>query len=124
MNKSVLLSIMTTIKKSVEKFSLYLYLKHRVNSNLRIQKILFFLRVYEKKNNIKISPIFDKENKNFQAWVYGPVDIDSYNFMRYKLIHEEEIEADFLSDDDIKLFEKYDKIINKLNECESNKLID
>ena len=65
-----------------------------------------------------------KKTKIFQAWVYGPVDIDSYNFMRYKLIHEEEIEADFLSDDDIKLFEEYDKIINKLNECESNKLID
>ena len=110
--------------KKVEKFSLYLYLKHNVNSNLRIQKILFFLRVYEKKNNIVTSPIFDKENENFQAWVYGPVNIDSYNFMRKKLIKEEEIEVDSLNDDDTKLFEKYDEVIDKLNKCESNQLVD
>ncbi|MBQ7749522.1 hypothetical protein IJR75_02990 [bacterium] len=78
----------------------------------------------KRKTILKFLLFLIKKTKIFQAWVYGPVDIDSYNFMRYKLIHEEEIEADFLSDDDIKLFEEYDKIINKLNECESNKLID
>lgn len=116
---------MKTINK-VQKFSLYLYLKHHINSNLRIQKILFFLRVYEKMNNINFedSPIFDKKNENFQAWVYGPVNVESYNFMRSKLIREEEIESDFLNDNDNKSFEQYDKIIDKLNEYESNQLVD
>lgn len=43
--------------------------------------------------------------------------------MRWKLIHEEEIENDYLSNDDNKLFEQYDKIIIKLNEKESNQLV-
>jgi hypothetical protein len=53
--------------KKVQKFSLYLFLKYKIDSNLKIQKILFFLRVYEKINKITNSPIFDQENKNFQA---------------------------------------------------------
>lgn len=67
--------------KKVQRFSLYLFLKYKIDSNLKIQKILFFLRVYEKMNKITNSPIFDQENKNFQAWTYGPVCVDSYDFM-------------------------------------------
>lgn len=48
--------------KKVEKFSLYLISNYKINSILKIQKILFFLRVYEKIKNIKESPIFDQEN--------------------------------------------------------------
>ena len=112
--------------KKVEKFSLYLLLKYKIDSNLKIQKILFFLRVYEKKNKIDNSPIFDYDNENFQAWTYGPVCVDSYNFMCKILdTEEEEIRNDFLIEleKDTKKFDVYDHIVNKLDENEPRHLV-
>ena len=78
--------------KKVEKFSLYLISNYKITSILKIQKILFFLRVYEKKKygNSFVSPIFDETNYNFQAWMYGPVNVDSYYFVRLKLYSNEQ----------------------------------
>ena len=113
---------MISIKK-VQKFSLYLYKKHHISSNLKIQKILFFLRVYEMKNGIKVSPIFDNNNENFQAWTYGPVCVDSYYFMCDILDQEDkEIQPNFLFEND-EQFEKYDPIINNLNDEEPHQLV-
>lgn len=113
---------MISIKK-VQKFSLYLYRKHHINSNLKIQKILFFLRVYEKRNGIKDSPIFDQNNHNFEAWTYGPVCVDSYDFMSDILDQENrEIQPNFLFKDD-EQFEKYATIINNLDDEEPYQLV-
>ena len=109
--------------KKVQKFSLYLFLKYKIDSNLKIQKILFFLRVYEKMNKITNSPIFDQENKNFQAWTYGPVCVDSYDFMCKILNTDEEINNDFLLKDN-EQFNKYNNVINNLNEQEPYQLVD
>lgn len=124
--------------KKVEKFSLYLFKVWGIDSILKIQKILFFLRVYEKKMHLyekkKIgdssdSPIFDKDNYNFQAWMYGPVDIVSYHFMRLKLYsNEQESNDDTLLElrDDIKkgIFNRYEHVINNLKDIDSQELIE
>ena len=109
--------------KKVQKFSLYLFLKYKIDSNLKIQKILFFLCVYEKMNKITNSPIFDQKNKNFQAWTDGPVCVDSYDFMCKILNTDEEINNDFLLKDN-EQFNKYNKVINNLNEQEPYRLVD
>ena len=109
--------------KKVQKFSLYLFLKYKIDSNLKIQKILFFLRVYEKMNKTTNSPIFDQENKNFQAWTYGPVCVESYDFMCKILNTDEEINNDFLLKDN-EQFNKYSNVINILNEQEPYQLVD
>ena len=109
--------------KKVQKFSLYLFLKYKIDSNVKIQKILFFLRVYEKMNKITNSPIFDKGNHNFQAWTYGPVCVDSYDFMCKILNTDEEINNDFLLKDN-EQFNKYNNVINNLNEQEPYQLVD
>lgn len=109
--------------KKVQKFSLYLFLKYKIDSILKIQKILFFLHVYEKMNKITNSPIFDQENKNFQAWTYGPVCVDSYDFMCKILNTDEEINNDFLLKDN-EQFNKYNNVINNLNEQEPYQLVD
>ncbi len=121
----------------VQKFSLYLFSKYKIDSILKIQKILFFLRVYEKKKWGKekewTSPIFDEENENFQAWMYGPVNVDSYYFMRPKFYgmgdeSNDDILVKFKSE--IEKYKKYEEklkayepIITKLNEIDAQKLV-
>lgn len=118
--------------KKVEKFSLYLISKYKIDSALKIQKILFFLRVYEKRKSNDFhfpkSPIFDKDNKNFQAWMYGPVNVVSYYFTRLKLYSSEQESNDdvlmeFKDAKKIDEFKKYENIINKLKEIDSQELV-
>lgn len=119
--------------KQVEKFSLYLFSKYKIESILKIQKILFFLRVYEKKNNIKNSPIFGTNNNNFQAWMYGPVNVDSYYFMRPKFYgmgdeSNDDILVKFKSQkEEYKKYNEelkiYEPIIIKLNEIDAQRLV-
>ena len=66
--------------KEIEKFSIFLFSKLKIVSNLQIQKILFLLRVYEKYHRISNSIIFNNNN-NFQAWIYGPVNVTSYRLI-------------------------------------------
>lgn len=95
----------------IEKFSLYLFKNMHIESNLKIQKILFFLRIYELENNIQDSPIFEEKNHNFQAWIYGPVNVKSYRYLSPIVVYNQQI-----SDNDIKQiikenYEKYNKYI-------------
>lgn len=112
--------------KNIEKFSLYLFHNLKINSNLKIQKILFFLRVYEKIHSIENSQIFE-ENNNFQAWIYGPVNIPSYYLINNYLNEYSQMPDDIL----IKLnneyttnLSKYISIANKLNKYNVNLLVD
>lgn len=107
--------------KKVEKFSLYLLEKYKIDSILKIQKILFFLRVYEMKKGKNSSPIFDNCNNNFQAWMYGPVNVDSYEFMRWKLRSGEDegddnVLLEFKDKKVEKLYAEYKPIIDKLKD--------
>ena len=120
--------------KEVEKFSLYLVSKYKIDSILKIQKILFFLRVYEMKKGKKDSPIFGKKrNNNFQAWMYGPVNVESYYFMRPKFYgmgdeSNDDILVKFKSQtEEYKKYNEklkiYEPIIIKLNEIDAQKLV-
>ena len=89
--------------KEIEKFSIFLFSKLKL-SNLMIQKILFFLRVYEKFNHISNSILFDN-NKNFQAWIYGPVNVASYHLINNYLTELNQIPDNIL----IQFNDKYQK---------------
>lgn len=111
----------------IEKFSLYLYSRQLVKSNLRIQKILFFLRIYEIRKGIKKSLIFDNDKNNFQAWIYGPVNVESYKYMSPIVVGDDQV-----SDIDLKKItssiekqydEKYGKCIDYLKWMTTSNLI-
>lgn len=106
--------------KKVEYFSLYLYYKLQIYSNLKIQKILFLLRVYEKIKNLNNSPIFDDEKDNFQAWIYGPVNVCSYHTISNFINSIDQIsDKDLLvisKDEYIQECKQYIKIASEINE--------
>ena len=104
----------------IQYFSLYLYKKLNIYSNLKIQKILFLLRVYEKMKKLSSSQIFDKEKDNFEAWIYGPV-----NVLSYRTISNFINSIDQISDEDLRYVSRTDyeneckqyiEIANKINE--------
>ena len=92
----------------------YLYSKG-IDSSLRIQKILFFLRVEEKRNNFESG--YFKLKDNFQAWIYGPVNVESFKYMQKYFNNDIEKEEILLLDDDLEknkiLIEEIDKIFGK-----------
>ena len=96
--------------------ALYLILKHRIYSKLRINKIIFFIRVYEKINK-KDFGIF-KPNWNFEAWIYGPVPPTVYEFCdrflsrEYYELYDIEIENKWVKN--FKQFEIFDDLIDLL----------
>lgn len=54
-----------------------------VSSPLKLQKLLFFIR-YEELKYGDIKNSFFSDNNNFQAWIYGPVNHESYKcFQNY-----------------------------------------
>lgn len=68
-----------------------------VVSSLQIQKLLFFIRVEELKN--KVDNGFFEKNNNFQAWIYGPVNPESFYYMQKYFNSEEEAEEFFLTEE-------------------------
>lgn len=86
-----------------------------IESSLKIQKMLFFFHVEELSNKLNYG--FFKPNNNFQAWIYGPVNVESFFFMYRYFNHEEEKEIFYLEKDQVieldniygKLFDKYSK---------------
>lgn len=78
-------------------------------SLLKIQKILFFIRVEELKNNDVKDSYFEK-NHNFQAWIYGPVNVKSFKYLQPWYNSLNEMEEYLLDDQEIKqIDEKYEK---------------
>jgi len=76
-----------------------------INSPLKMQKILFFMRVEEIKNGKK-EGIFFKKDKNFEAWIYGPVNTESYFFMQDFFNKKDEQEGFLLEDEQVKEIDK------------------
>lgn len=106
----------------IEKFVWYLLKNHHIYTTVAVNKILFFIRVYEKMNNITNSPIFDKKNYNFQAWTSGPVNVEAYYFAYSCIYHgrEAKIHFSFLYNQKIK---KYLPIIKKTRNMEEYDLM-
>lgn len=85
-------------------------------SLLKIQKLLFFLRVEELKNNDAQDSYF-KSNHNFESWIYGPVNKESFYYLQPWYNDENEIEEYLLSEQEAKIIDKkylkyYEKYAN------------
>ena len=87
------------MEKNVKTLAKYLFTKG-INSSLKIQKILFFLRVEELKSKNTINSFF-KEKNNFQAWIYGPVNLESFLEMQKLFSHEEEKDIYILDEETV-----------------------
>lgn len=121
------------MKKNIKTLTKYLIHKE-IQSLLKIQKILFFLRVEEVSSHQKHS--FFKSNHNFQAWIFGPVNVKSYYYTQrfYSADSKRKIKP-FLTKRSIKYidniygewFEKYNKLgsteLKKLSQCNKSWLI-
>ena len=94
--------------------ALYLILKHRIYSKLRINKIIFFIRVYEKINK-KDFGIF-KPNWNFEAWIYGPTCPQVYYFCEKILSYYDNYEIENEWAKNFRKFEIFDDLIDLLQE--------
>lgn len=93
-----------------------------VDSSLQIQKLLFFIRVEELKN--KVDNGFFEKNNNFQAWIYGPVNPESFYHMQKYFNSEEEAEEFFLSKEQTKEIDKiYSKYLVKYIDFSPAKLV-
>lgn len=69
-----------------------------VDSALKIQKMLFFFRVEEKRSNFPSqNDSYFNEKDNFEAWIYGPVNVESFKEMQ-KLFRNEAEKEDYLLD--------------------------
>ena len=101
----------------------YLYSKG-IESSLRIQKIPFFLRVEEKRNNFESG--YFKPKDNFQAWIYGPVNVESFKYMQKYFNNDIEKEEILLEDNNLvnELDKIFDKYLDKYKYKASTTLID
>lgn len=85
----------------------YLITKYQVNSALKLQKLLFFIRVEELKNGKVLSDEFES-NYNFEAWINGPVNENLYNeFRPYFLGLEEEESYLYNKNSHMEVYDKY-----------------
>lgn len=93
-----------------------------VNKPLKVQKILFFLRIEEKKSNHNFG--YFKDNHNFQAWIYGPVNRDSFFYAKGYFLNENEAEDYLLDDKELsKIDELYGKWFEEYNNLTINELV-
>lgn len=104
--------------------SLAKYLVNKgVTSPLKLQKLLFFLRYEELKNQTTEGSYFAK-NYNFEAWIYGPVNRQSYFILQDYFANQDEAEKVWLSDKEMQLIDqKYESYFLKWNRYTTNKLV-
>lgn len=101
----------------------YLYSKG-VDNPLKIQKLLFFIR-YEELKSKSFEGSYFKKDKNFQAWIYGPVNFDSYKFMQNLFLSLDEKDEYILLPQEIrKIDKKYKKYFDKWNVLSSDELVE
>lgn len=110
------------MKKNTTTLGKYLISKG-INSSLKLQKILFFFRVEELRTK-KESGYFKKDN-NFQAWIYGPVNVDSF-FELQDYFHEtEEKEFYLLEKQEIEELDLiFEKTFSKYADMSPSELVD
>lgn len=109
--------------KDIITLAKYLYSKG-VNNPLRVQKLLFFIR-YEELKSKSLEGSYFKEDKNFQAWIYGPVNYESYKYMQNLFLCLDEKDEFILSTREIReIDKKYKKYFDKWNVYSSDELIE
>lgn len=114
------------MEKNTKKLGCWLVSKGE-NSLLKIQKLLFFIRVEELKENKfrKINDSFFNENHNFQAWVYGPVNVESFKYLQDWFNRTNEIEQYLLPENEMEFIDSiYNKYYLMYKDMSINELID
>lgn len=111
------------MEKNIITLSKWLVSKE-ITSLLKIQKILFFIR-YEELKNKETKGSYFKKDKNFQAWIYGPVSVESFNYLQPWFNKETESDPFFLSKaEEEEIDKKYLKYFKKYEDKEPSWLID
>ena len=111
------------MEKNVRTLAKYLLTKG-VEFPSKIQKLLFFMRVEEIRNHQTQNSFF-KPNENFQAWIYGPVNVDSYKYLQPYFDEQDEKEKFLLEDKEVEEIDKqYLESFEKWNQYSTKDLID
>ena len=111
------------MERNVRTLAKYLLTKG-VDFPSKIQKLLFFMRVEEIRNRQTENSFF-KPNENFQAWIYGPVNVDSYKYLQPYFDGLDEKETFLLDEDKVKEIDKqYLESFEKWNKYSAQELVD
>lgn len=114
---------MERMDRNVRTLAKYLLTKG-VDFPSKIQKLLFFMRVEEIRNN-QTEDSFFKPNENFQAWIYGPVNVDSYKYLQPYFDELDEKENFLLDEDTVKEIDKqYLESFEKWNKYSAQELVE
>ena len=109
-------------EKNTVTLSKYLLTKG-IYSPVKIQKMLFFFRVEELKSGNNFG-YFNKSN-NFQAWIYGPVNPESYFSLQKFFNEEDEQDAYYLSKSEVnEIDEIYGTWFNQYSKYTKEELIE
>lgn len=94
-----------------------------VDEAAKIQKLLFMFRYEELINQVDQNDSYFEVNHNFEAWIYGPVNVKSYAYVR-PLWYGDEVEPFLLDAKQLALVDqKYGKWFKKWNRYSSDELI-
>ena len=111
------------MQKNILTLSKWLVTKD-ITSLLKIQKLLFFIRVEELKNKDTEGSYFRDDN-NFQAWIYGPVSRESFDFLQPWFNKDTELDLFLLSSEEEKIIDKkYKKYLEKYIIYSPNELVE
>lgn len=110
-------------QNDINKLCSYLISKG-VTNQLRLQKLLFFIR-YEELKSKNIEDSFFANKANFQAWIYGPVNYDSYKSFQNFFWGFDEKDTYILDEKEIKQIDKKYKVFyEKWNSFSTSQLVD
>lgn len=88
-----------------------------VQSGSRLQRLLFICRWVEIVNQQTTNSVFEPNN-NFQAWINGPVNVETYYYLRPMFIKIDEKDHYLLSKEQMAPLEaQYGAIFTKWNVC-------
>lgn len=114
---------MERMDRNVRTLAKYLLTKG-VDFPSKIQKLLFFMRVQEIRKDQTQNSFF-KLNENFQAWIYGPVNVDSYKYLQPYFDELDEKENFLLDEDEVKEIDKqYLESFEKWNKYSAQELVE
>lgn len=101
----------------------YLLTKGELMSAVRLQKLLFLIR-YEEIASGDLTNSYFEDNDNFQAWSSGPVNLESYYYLRPVFIETDERDHYLLSKEQVeKIDQKYKAFFEKWKSYSDNDLI-
>ena len=107
-----------TSEEKAKRYDRYIIINRRTISNLKLQKLMYFVEIYYLSKNEKEKELF---NSSWSAWDYGPVNKELYNYFKKFgsldiTLSDEEIKRgnDICSEDKVYIDEVY-KLVGSLS---------